>query len=137
MYLIDAMSKLVKKIMKLSGIKQPRNALVLGSGFGFLEELLDSFKTVFLITSGNDINVRRRNLVLRETTEMLYDLPNIDAVIVDQDQIPRILELKPAWAKSAPVLVIEGPAFISRSLNKDRLAVVLIEKQYHIWKNIA
>lgn len=131
------MSKLVKKIMKLSGIKQPRNALVLGSGFGFLEELLDSFKTVFVIPAGKEIAARRHNLVTRETTEMLYELPNIDAIIVDQDQIPRILELKPTWAKSTPVLVVEGPAFINRTLNKDRLAVVLIEKQYHIWKNIA
>ena len=53
------MSKFSKKI--LSAKKEHRNCLVVGNGLGYLDDILESFQTVFIIDSVN-INIRKRNI---------------------------------------------------------------------------
>ena len=60
------MSKLVKRIKKT--FNNPRNVLIVGTGFGFLDDLCEHFSNVFIISTLKE-EVRRKNLIYKENFE--------------------------------------------------------------------
>ena len=129
------MSKFTKKISKVH--KELKDILVVGSAFGNIEELLDSCSTVF-ISHPKDENLRRKNLIYRESLDSIQLLHNIDFIIIDQDLINVIPTLERVWKKWSSALVIEGGTDTSMPYNKflklHSYQIVDIQKHYHVWK---
>jgi hypothetical protein len=99
------MSKFNKRI--LSASKNSRNCLILGSGLGYFNEIVDTFDTVFIVFEKNR-NVRKRNIIYRETLDNIDVLSEIDFVFVDAAYFDVFKKLRPLWLKCRPVFLLEG-----------------------------
>jgi len=129
------MSKLVKRIRK--SFKRPRNVLVVGTGFGFLEELCDNFASVFIISALN-ITFKKRNLIYREDFEGIEHIPDLDVIFIDKNQEVNVEKLKPILLRYHPVMFVEGSIVFDRPqykfLQQFKYSVTDVFGSYHIWK---
>lgn len=129
------MGKFSKRIKKIS--QHVRYGLVIGSGFGNLEDLLESTDTIFIVYPKLP-EIKAKNLIYRENLESIHNLYDIDFVLLDADQVNLVRELSPLWKRNRCLLIIEGdPANSSEQvkfLRKERYQVVDYTKKYHIWK---
>ena len=130
------MTKFSKRIKKIN--RRARNLLVLGTAFGNLGELLDSFDTVFVITNSPPI-IKKRNLIYRENYNDIHTLTDVDIIIVDFDHSNFISELTQVWRRTNPAIVVQGPDLISKDIQKmlksDHYNIVEVAKGYYLWKN--
>jgi hypothetical protein len=128
------MSKLVKRIRK--NYKNARNLLVIGTGFGFLEELCDNFASVFIISTLTD-PIKRRNLIYKEDFTLIDNLPEIDMIFMDRNQDIHVEHLKTLLIKYHPTIFVEGDEIFGRReykfLQQYNFAVVERYGAYHIW----
>jgi len=129
------MSKLIKRIKK--NFKNPRNVLVIGTGFGFLEELCDNFPSVFIISTL--INpIKRKNLIYKENFEGIENVPDLDIIFIDRNQDINVEKLKPILLRYRPTLFVEGDEIFGRTeykfLKQFSFSVVERFGLYHIWK---
>lgn len=129
------MSKRTKRIKKIN--KTPRNALVLGSAFGCLEEYVDAFLTVFVYSKDTN-RIRDKRLVYRNTLDSLNQITDVDVIFVDCDYFNNIRDIFTVWRKSSPIILTQGPIFTEKSLqkflNSERYYAVEVTKEYMIWK---
>lgn len=129
------MTKFQKRITKLS--KNCQFAIVVGTGFGYLEELLDLFDTVFVIAD-QPPSIKTKNLVYRENFEMFEQMPNINFMFYDRDAVDKLDRSVGIWSRSSPMVIIEGEEVIgrdlSRSLYGNGYVAVHQETQYHVWR---
>jgi hypothetical protein len=130
------MTKFSKRIRKID--RKARNLLVVGTAFGNLEELLDSFDTVFVVGSSPP-TIKKRNLVYRENYDNIQSLTDIDIILVDFDHGNFIPELTQVWRRTNPSIVVQGPDLISKDIQKilksDHYNIVDVAKGYYLWKN--
>jgi hypothetical protein len=128
--------KFSKRMRK--GHRTARNILVLGTGLGNLEDLLETFDTVFVV-NGSLPRIQKRNIVYRETFDNINLITDIDLIIVDLDQEKFIPELIQIWRKTNPTIIVQGPELISieyqKILKADHYAIREVAKGYYIWKN--
>jgi len=99
------MSKFTKRV--LSSSKNHRNCLVLGSGLGYLNEIVDVFDTVFIVFEKSH-DIRKRNIIYRENLSNIDILSDIDFVFVDAEYFDILKQLRPVWLKCRPVFLLEG-----------------------------
>lgn len=99
------MSKFEKRI--LEACSHHRNCLVVGSGLGMLDDLVDSMQTVFIINDG-DRSIRKRNVVYRSNFQDIDVYTDIDLVIMDYNQYPNLRYLRALFLKCRPVTFVEG-----------------------------
>lgn len=129
------MSKLVKRITKK--FKNPRNVLIIGTGFGFLNELCDHFSSVFIISTLGE-SVRKKNLIYRESFEGIEFIPDLDLIFIDRNQDIHVEKLRPILTRYHPVIFVEGDELFGRAeykfLQNFGFAVVERYTIYHIWK---
>ena len=129
------MNKFSKRICK--NLRTLENALILGQGFGQLENFLSIFQTVFLI---DEIlpTIKSRNLVYREDFQDFGAVCNISAVIVDLNNLKNLEKTIPVISKYYPAFLIEGGEVLDQNLAGVLLSngYVPVERQelYHIWK---
>jgi hypothetical protein len=130
------MTKFSKRMRKLD--KRIRNVLVVGTAFEQLEDLLESFATVFVI-SNTAPRLRKRNVVYREDFDNIHLLTDIDLIIIDFSQEYAIPELIQVWRRTNPTIIIQGPELISKDFQKllkvDHYAIIEVAKGYYVWKN--
>ena len=130
------MTKFSKRIKKIN--RRARNLLVIGTAFGNLEELLDSFDTVFVVSSNPPI-IKKRNLIYRENYNDIHTLTDVDIIIVDFDHSNFISELTQVWRRTNPAIVVQGPDLISKDIQKmlksDHYNIVEVVYGYYLWKN--
>ena len=130
------MTKFSKRIKKIN--RRARNLLVIGTAFGNLEELLDSFDTVFVVISNPPI-IKKRNLIYRENYNDIHTLTDVDIIIVDFDHNNFIPELTQVWRRTNPAIVVQGPDLISKDIQKmlksDHYNIVEVVYGYYLWKN--
>ena len=130
------MTKFSKRIRKVDS--KARNLLVIGTAFGNLVELLDSFNTIFVV---NEIAppVKKRNLIYRENYDNIHLLTDIDVILVDFDHSNHLCELTKIWRISSPSIIVQGPELISKDIQKilksDNYNIVDVRKDYFVWKN--
>ena len=110
------MDKFKKRITK-NITKPPFDCLVVGNAFGFLDEVLETFNTVFIYGNENK-NLKARNLIYRQSIASTYDLRNLTAVFIDLDYISIFEELLPVMTGPGPDLFIEGNDVIPRTHTK-------------------
>jgi len=99
------MDKFAKRV--LNAAKQKRNALVIGSGFGYIEQLADNLRTVFVVDS-TDRQLRRRNIIYKDDFTGISSLAEIDFVFIDYDQSGNLEKLHTVLTNNRAVIFVEG-----------------------------
>jgi hypothetical protein len=99
------MDKFTKRILNEAKFK--RNALVIGSGFGYLEKLYYSLKTVFVIDS-IDRDIRRKNIIYKDDFIGVSSLSEIDFVFIDYDQSGNLEKLHTVLSNNKAVIFVQG-----------------------------
>lgn len=131
------MSKFIKKITKSK--KNPRNILVLGTGFDRLEELCDSFSSIFIISTTEQV-VRKRNLIYKENFDHLESLPDIDVIVMDRDQDLHVSKLPPLLSRYQPIILVQGVELFGKAeykfLKNYGYAVTQIFNDCHLWRKL-
>ena len=131
------MSKFKKRVFKSGG--NPLNALVVGSGFGRLEEITEMFKTVFVIADEYP-NIRMKNVIFREDAFRLDLLSDVKSVFIDLDRVDYIENLEVILQRHTPNVFIEGDEVIDREKSKLlwKIGYRAVDKQglFHTWKRI-
>jgi|LauGreDrversion4_2_1035121.scaffolds.fasta_scaffold26315_2 hypothetical protein len=129
------MTKLIKRLRKTIG--DTTNVLVVGSGFGNLENLLEIANTVFVI-SKEPPTIKSKKLVYRRNFDDLTSLPEISSIFVDRNLISDIPRLAALWTRYKSKVVIEGPPVIDREFSKhlsiSHWNAVEQTETFHIWK---
>lgn len=129
------MSKFVKRIKKLN--KAARNVLIVGQGWGNLQDVIDSYSSIFLIDDENRL-VRAKNVVYRENFDNLNQLQDVDLVLLDLDHENHINDFIILLQRWSSILLIEGPELISKEnqklLKSNRYEIVEVQKRYYVWK---
>lgn len=109
---MDKFKKRISKNVK----KVPIDCLVIGNGFGYLDNLLEMFNTVFVYES--DISIKARNLILRETIESTFDLRDVTAVFIDLNKLHIMNQLSPLLTSVEPDIFVEGDDVIPKTETK-------------------
>jgi hypothetical protein len=129
------MDKFEKKIRKM--VKDPRNAIVVGNGFGYLPSILSTHSTVFLFDAV-DHTLKSKNLIYRESFTHLEFLTEIQVIYFDLTTVTRLENLRSCWLKNHSHIVIEGSDLIDRktakSLYDTGWGCTWVDKKFHIWK---
>lgn len=97
------MSKFSKRV--LGAGKNTRNCLVIGSGLGMINDIVENFRTVFLI---GDDTIRARNVVRRAGFIDLHLMAEIDFMFIDYDQHSNIGKIQEIHKKYHPTIFIGG-----------------------------
>jgi|LauGreDrversion4_2_1035121.scaffolds.fasta_scaffold110501_2 hypothetical protein len=131
------MSKFYKRIKKTCGVKDLKNVLVVGSAFGNLDDLLETFTTVFVLLPF-DSTIKRRNLVYRQGLDNIEAMVDIDAIFIERRSIKVIKPLYPIWQRWKPTLFIEGEEIISKEdtkpLTLSSYRLIDTQKGLQVWK---
>ena len=99
------MNKFKKRF--LTANKNKRNALVVGSGLGYIEQLSDSLNTVFVIDNF-DRSLRRKNIVYKDDFTGISLLPEIDFIFIDFNQYGNLEKLQPVLVNNKCIIFIQG-----------------------------
>ena len=134
---MKSMHKFIKRITKSK--KNIRNILVVGTGWEKLSNLCDGFASVFIISTGSQ-DVRRKNLIYKESFDQIGTLPDIDAIVMDRDQDIHSSKLLPLLNKYQSVILVQGIELFSKPeykfLKTHGYAVVEMFSDSHLWKKI-
>jgi hypothetical protein len=128
------MPKLEKNLKKYS--PKFRNCLVVGTGFGYMDDFLSLFGTVFLYST--TISTRAKNLVYKLNFNDLNTVTDIDFIFFDVTEVEHLNNTQQVWYKHRPLIIIEGREVIGRHLSlplyKTNYRAVAQEKKFHVWK---
>lgn len=131
------MSKFQKKILKTSN--RFENCLLIGEGFGFLDECLEIFKSVFVINKQKP-NIRVKNLIYRDDTENLSEISSLTHIFFDLNQITMLEKYQYLWTKHDSLIIIEGNDPIGREFSKSLYAsgwqCTSTSGFFHTWEKI-
>jgi len=128
------MLKLEKKLKNF--LPKFRNCLVIGTGFGYMNDFLALFGTVFLYNTTTTI--RAKNLVYKLNFNDLNTVTDIDFIFFDLDAVEHLNNTQQVWYKHRPLIIIEGREVIGRHLSlplyKTNYRAIAQEKKFHVWK---
>lgn len=131
------MSKFKKRIQKIS--KDCQHALVIGSCFGKLEDLLEIYGTVFVISDAPPA-IKSKKLIYRDNFDYLITIPNINLIVFDLSTVDRIPTLKDCWLKNKSKIVIEGNEPLGREFTKTfyetNWGCTSLQGDFHVWEQI-
>lgn len=118
--------------------KNYENVLIVGSGLGYVESLLACCKSVFIIPDEN-FDLRRKNLVVKETFDKIEDLPAVSFIFMDWHQHVNIKKMANLILRQKPVILIEGKEIIPleplKWLQSHHYSLIEMEKKYHRWEH--
>ena len=131
------MNKLQKRLRKLS--KNQTNAVVIGTAFGNLENILEIYSTVFVINETFPA-VKAKNLVYRENFHNLNTITEVGAIFFDLDHLDQFEMVKEFWQRNNSKIIIEGDEPISREFSKPLYDTGwgCTSKQglFHVWEKL-
>jgi len=131
------MSKFYKRVKKTCGVKDLKNVLVVGSAFGNLDDLLETFTTVFVLLPF-DSTIKRKNLVYRQGLDDIEAIVDIDAIFIERRSIKIIKTLYPIWQRWKPTLFIEGEDPVlkddAKPLTTFKYRLIDTQKGLQVWK---
>jgi hypothetical protein len=131
------MNKLQKRLRKLD--KTQVNAVVIGSAFGNLENILEIYNTVFVINK-NVPTVKAKNLVYKENFDNLNGITEVSAIFFDLNQLDQFEMIKDVWQRNKSKVIIEGDEPIGREFSKPLYDTGwgCTSKQglFHVWEKL-
>jgi len=129
------MTKFQKRLHKLS--RNNAHALVLGSAFGILDQVVGIYDTVFVISADQPI-VRAKNLVYKETFVKLDHIQNIASIFIDQNELCNLGKVEELWKKHNSIIFIEGGDRIDKDIAKPLYdsgwACTSLQGIFHVWE---
>ena len=129
------MNKFQKRLSKLT--KNNPSALVIGTAFGQLSEILSMYSTVFVVNE-NMLELKAKNLIYRQTIDRLSHLVNVGVVFLDIKHIDKLENLQTFWKKNNSMILIEGNDTISRDLSKPLYdsgwRCTSLQGIFHVWE---
>lgn len=131
------MNKFQKRIQKIS--KSHENAVVIGDAFGNLEDLLNIYRTVFVL-GGVRPEIKSKNLVYKESYQNLNNITLVSAIFFNLIDLDKLEEFKHFWQKNDSVVIIEGEEPISREFSKPLYSTgwgcTSLQGSFHVWEKI-
>jgi hypothetical protein len=129
------MNKSKKRLLKLS--RNHVHALVLGSAFGILDQVVEIYDTVFVI-SENQPTTRAKNLVYKESFVKLDHLQDIASIFIDHNELCNLEKVEVLWKKHNSKIFIEGDTIIDNSIAKPLYdsgwACTSLQGIFHVWE---
>jgi len=129
------MSKFQKRLKKVSG--RMENCLVVGQGFGRLQELSEIYKTVFVIDTQRP-ELKARNIVFRDNFDETSYMTELSAVFFDRASIDFLEKTTTLWTKCNSMVVIEGNDPIERHqsgpLYRAGWECTNLQGLFHVWE---
>lgn len=114
-----------------------RNAIVVGSRWGYLKEISETFNTVFLFSFENQ-NFKEKNVVYRESFANVGELTEVSAVFLELELIDKLRLIKPVWTRDKSLVIIQGSTVVNPvkadDLIKNNYYMAAQHDLYHIWK---
>ena len=132
---MNIMNKFEKRLKKIS--KNIENCLVVGQGFGHLEELTEIYNTVFVIDKTRP-ELKVKNLVFRDNFDDTSYMPGISSVFFDLNSISELEKSSPVWLKNKSLVIIEGDSPIERHLSTPLYRAgwqcTSVQGFFHVWE---
>ena len=129
------MTKFQKRLSKLT--KNKTSALVIGTAFGQLTQLLDLYSTIFIVNE-NATELKAKNLIYRQSIERLDNIVNVGAVFFDITHISKLESLQTFWKKNNSLIFIEGgdalPRELSKPLYDSGWRCTSLQGIFHVWE---
>ena len=130
------MNKSQKRLHKLS--RDHTHALVLGSAFGILDQVIEIYDTVFVVSAAQP-TVKAKNLVYKETFVKLDHIQNIASIFVDLKEINHLDKIQATWIKHNSIVFIEGndkiDKFMAKPLYDVGWACTSHQGIFHVWEH--
>lgn len=134
MYLLD-MNKLQKRLMKIPRVNS--SALVLGSAFGQLEQILDIFDSVFVVVSDLP-TIKAKNLIYKEDFDRLTSISDIGIILIDLTHIAQLPQIQSVWQKNLAKVCVQGNDRIDKHLAKPLYDTgwycTSLQGMFHVWE---
>jgi hypothetical protein len=129
------MTKFQKRLHKLS--RNHAHALVLGSAFGMIDQVLEIYDTVFVVSADRP-SVKAKNLVYKETFVKLDHIQNIASIFVDYNELSNLDKVEALWKNHNSILFIEGGIRIdnvtAKPLYDSGWACTSLQGIFHVWE---
>lgn len=131
------MNKFEKRLRKFS--KNTHNALVIGTAFGVLAEIIPIYDTVFVI-SDVPPQIKSKKLIYRENSQYLNLLPAIDVMFFDISTLDNLETFSTVWRNANTVILIQGHDPIGRHLSlplyHSGWRCTNLQELYHVWEEV-
>jgi hypothetical protein len=130
------MNKIQKRLRKLS--RNNTHALVLGSAFGILDQILEVYDTVFVIDESPPA-IKAKNLVYKETFVKLDHLQDMSSIFVDINQLDNLDKIEVIWRNHNSKLFVEGGDRVENDkvkiLYDSGWACTSLQGTFHVWEH--
>jgi hypothetical protein len=130
------MTKFKKRLHKLS--RDHAQALVLGSAFGILDQVVEIYDTVFVVSSVQP-TIKAKNLVYKETFVKLDHIQNIASIFIDQNELCNLDKVEVLWKKNNSKIFIEGGICVDKTTAKPLYdsgwACTSLQGIFHVWEH--
>ena len=131
------MNKFQKRLSKLD--KNQINAVVIGTAFGNLKNILEIYATVFVIDK-NFPTVKAKNLVYKENFDNLNAITEVSAIFFDLSQLDQFEMVKDFWQRNTSKVIIEGDEPIGREFSKPLYdtgwGCTSKHGMFHVWEKL-
>jgi len=129
------MASFEKKIKKIIG--RAENALVIGDGFGMLQDIVSLHNTTFIIEA-EDRSLKSKKLIYRENFDYIETLYEIKAIYFNLDKIDRLEKLNNFWTRFKSVVIVEGNSIVDKktmkALYNTGWVCTSVDKKFHVWE---
>ena len=130
------MTKSKKRLYKLS--RDHDHALVLGSAFGILDQVVEIYNTVFVV-SAEQPAFKAKNLVYKETFVKLDHIQNIASIFIDHNELCNLDKIEALWKKNNSKIFVEGGDRIDNTIAKPLYdsgwACTSLQGIFHVWEH--
>jgi hypothetical protein len=130
------MNKIQKRLRKLS--RNNTHALVLGSAFGILDQILEVYNTVFVVNESPPA-IKAKNLVYKETFVKLDHLQDMSSIFIDIDQLDNLDKIEVIWRNHNSKLFVEGGNRVENDkvkiLYDSGWACTSLQGTFHVWEH--
>lgn len=129
------MSKLIKSLQKIK--KKIGNCIVLGNAWGNLDDLVNNFDSVFIISLDEE-RLKSKNIVYRDNFNDPTLFSNINFVFINLNLLDEFEKLKPAVLLFKPSILIGYGDYLdtkrSKYFNSIGYDLTTLRKDYQVWR---
>jgi hypothetical protein len=129
------MNKFKKRLSKLS--RNRAHALVLGSAFGMLDQVVEIYDSVFVVSATRP-DTKAKNLIYKEDFVKLDHIHDIASIFVDLKETANLDKIQHIWIKYNSILFIEGDdkidKFVAKPLYDVGWACTSHQGNFHVWE---
>ncbi len=129
------MTAFAKKVAK--AVKRPDTCIIIGNAFGHLDEIVETFNTVFILSSGDRV-VKGKNVVYRESFDDITALPPVTAIFFNKETLEQINLVEKVIEKNRAMVFVEGDSQISENqhlyMKKKKYKLTETFKDHQRWE---